>query len=177
MKNDITMHVSLYVQNIENTVNFYKNFFNQEAEKVKPGYAKFELSKPGLIISFVENKERVGTNFGHLGFRLESLEELNSHLEKAKAEKMDVLEEMGTNCCYATQDKFWVRDPDGYRWEVYYFHEDSEFNDPEYALESTEACCSPASISAPSGIKVKIEFGNSKIEKEEECCESGSCSC
>jgi len=23
-----------------------------------------------------------------------------------------------------------VADPDGYQWEVYYFHEDVEFNDP-----------------------------------------------
>ena len=26
---------------------------------------------------------------------------------------------MGTDCCYARQDKAWVRDPDGNEWEVF----------------------------------------------------------
>jgi len=28
-------------------------------------------------------------------------------------------EEMGTTCCFATQDKVWVTGPGGERWEVY----------------------------------------------------------
>ena len=64
------MHVSLYVSNIAKTVDFYTTFFGQEATKVKPGYAKFVLEKPSLIISFVENPARVQSHFGHLGLKL-----------------------------------------------------------------------------------------------------------
>jgi hypothetical protein len=46
--------------------------------------------------------------------------------------------------CYAVQDKFWATDPDGHQWEVYYFHEDAEFNDPRYELSDTSACCMQA---------------------------------
>lgn len=28
-------------------------------------------------------------------------------------------DEMKTDCCYATQDKTWVKDPDGNGWEVF----------------------------------------------------------
>jgi hypothetical protein len=28
-------------------------------------------------------------------------------------------DEMQTDCCYATQDKTWVRDPDGNEWEAF----------------------------------------------------------
>ena len=28
-------------------------------------------------------------------------------------------DEMQTDCCYATQDKTWVKDPDGNEWEVF----------------------------------------------------------
>ena len=36
------------------------------------------------------------------------------------------IEERGTTCCYARQDKFWVQaTPDGERWEVYTVLEDS----------------------------------------------------
>ena len=35
-------------------------------------------------------------------------------------------EEMDTTCCYARQDKIWVRDPDGTPWEVFATHEDAQ---------------------------------------------------
>lgn len=138
------MHVSLYVKNIEETVGFYDKFFGQNADKVKPGYAKYMLEKPSLIISFVENEAAVKSAFGHLGFQVETAEELEQRLQAAKSNNMVELEEKGTACCYSVQDKFWVADPDGHRWEVYHFHEDVEFNDPHYAMAGeSEACCSP----------------------------------
>lgn len=156
------MHVSLYVNDINKTVAFYQSFFKQEATKVKPGYAKFILEKPSLIISFVENEKNVAGSFGHLGFQIETEAEMLKLLADVKASGLGTMEELGTNCCYAKQDKFWVMDPDGYRWEVYYFHEDVEWNDPQYS-ESSEACCSPAMMVEPA-------------KKEEPCCDpAGGC--
>jgi len=34
-------------------------------------------------------------------------------------------DEMQTNCCYALQDKTWVRDPDGNEWEVFVVLQDN----------------------------------------------------
>jgi catechol 2,3-dioxygenase-like lactoylglutathione lyase family enzyme len=138
------MHVSLYVSDIAKSVDFYTQFFGTEPTKVKPKYAKFVLEQPSLIISFVENKERVQQNFGHLGFQVESLEDLNIKLWEAKKKNMVAKEETGTNCCYAKQDKFWVNDPDGVQWEVYYFHADADFNDPHYEMSEASACCTPS---------------------------------
>src|SRR5579862_7011342 len=105
------MHVSLYVSDMAKTINFYKQFFGVDPAKVKPGYTKFVLEQPSLIISCVENKERVQQNFGHLGFQVETIEELNKRLWEAKMYNLVAKEEIGTNCCYAKQDKFWVNDP------------------------------------------------------------------
>lgn len=168
------MHVSLYVSDIDKTVQFYRAFFNQQEEKVKPGYAKFVLDEPSLIISFVENKERVAENFGHLGFQVETEEELEKRLAAAQAQNLVSKEEIGTNCCYAKQDKFWVTDPDGVQWEVYYFHEDVEFNDPRYADTSEAVCCAPSAVTAPTQ-KKKVSLGS--LGKEEACCEPGSGCC
>ncbi|MBL4586596.1 MAG: VOC family protein [Flavobacteriales bacterium] len=156
------MHVSLYVKDIDRTVAFYENFFAQKATKVKPGYAKFHLEKPGLVISFVENAEKVTPAFGHLGFQVQSEEELKQRLATATKTGIEVLEQLGENCCYAKQDKFWASDPDGYRWEVYYFHADMEWNDPHYA-KGSEACCSPAMVT--------------ETAKEDDCCVPGSGCC
>jgi catechol 2,3-dioxygenase-like lactoylglutathione lyase family enzyme len=163
------MHVSLYVSNIAKTVDFYTTFFGQEPTKVKPGYAKFLLEKPSLIISFVENPERVQSNFGHLGFQVETVAELEEKLADARAKNLVTNEEMGTNCCFAKQDKYWVYDPDGVQWEVYYFHEDAEYNDPHYNTEAAEACCIPlvkekendaCCIPLESSEKVKFDLTN-----------------
>jgi catechol 2,3-dioxygenase-like lactoylglutathione lyase family enzyme len=167
------MHVSLYVSNLAATVNFYNTFFNQPADKIKPGYAKYVLQSPSLIISFVENKERIQPHFGHLGFQVATPELMHERLQAAKNAGLNVLEEIGTACCYALQDKFWVTDPDGVQWEVYYFHADSDFNDPHYAIEDTVACCSPAMETAEKPRVALSSLGKSA----EPCCEPGSGCC
>lgn len=169
------MHVSLYVSDIRATVDFYTTFFGVEATKVKPGYAKFELAEPGLIISFVENADRVKSNFGHLGIQVASKEEMERRLEVARANNHVSLEEIGTACCYAVQDKFWATDPDGHQWEVYYFHADSEFNDPKYANEDTSACCSPQTVVEETKVKPRLRL--SELGKKESCCEPNSGCC
>lgn len=162
------MHVSLYVSNLAASVNFYSTFFGQPANKVKPGYAKYILDKPSLIISFIENSDRVQSNFGHLGFQVETFGEMSNLLDKARAQGIVSKEEIGTSCCYAVQDKFWATDPDGVQWEVYYFHEDAEFNDPHYALEDAAACCMP-----PVSQKEKINL--SEIATTSSCAPGSGC--
>jgi catechol 2,3-dioxygenase-like lactoylglutathione lyase family enzyme len=143
------MHASLYVANLEATLDFYTRFFGQAPSKVMPHYAKWELAHPGLIISFVENAERVQAGFGHLGIQVDSAEALAAYKARVQGAGLPIVEEVGTACCYAVQDKFWVTDPDGAQWEVYLFHEDAQFNDPRYAHMDASACCMPAAVSTP----------------------------
>jgi catechol 2,3-dioxygenase-like lactoylglutathione lyase family enzyme len=163
------MHVSLYVSDIHKSVEFYTNFFGQGPTKVKPNYAKYVLEKPSLIISFVENKERVQSNFGHLGFQLETPGELDSRLADAKSKNLVAKEEIGTNCCYARQDKFWVNDPDNVQWEVYYFHADAEFNDPHYTMKEGTACCTVSTdeVKSDCGCNANV---SSSIKEKAACC-------
>lgn len=169
------MHVSLYVSNLAATVNFYNTFFGQSADKIESGYAKYVLDSPSLIISFLENPQRVESNFGHLGFQVDSEEELARRLELAREKNLVSKEEVGTACCYAVQDKFWVNDPDGHQWEVYYFHSDSSFNDPKYQQEDASACCQPAELQgviqqSASAQKVVSEQSSNACEPGSGCC-------
>ena len=53
-------------------------------------------------------------------------------------------EEIGTTCCFATQDKVWVTGPGGEKWEVYTVLADSEtFGSPPGHDEnaSSAPCC------------------------------------
>ncbi len=126
------------VSNIHNSINFYQKLFGTEPVKVEKGYAKFDLDNPGLVISFIEAPDKVAKDFGHLGFRVNSDEELRSKKTDLEKEIEIALEEENTACCYAIQNKFWVNDPDGYEWEVYHFLEDTKSNEKKY---SAVGCC------------------------------------
>jgi hypothetical protein len=51
------------------------------------------------------------------------------------------MDERDTSCCYARQDKVWVADPAGNRWEVYTVLGDIE--DGEHDDDAAAACCTP----------------------------------
>ncbi len=165
------MHVSLYVSDLGKSVQFYTAFFGVLPSKVKEGYAKYELNEPALIISFIQNPERVQSNFGHLGFQVATHEEMKDRLEVANLLGLTTKEEIGTSCCYAVQDKFWVTDPDGIQWEVYYFHEDVEFNDPKYASEDASACCAPPAREE----KPKVQLKTIQASSENVCTPGSGC--
>lgn len=165
------MHVSLYVKDLNKTIEFYNAFFGQQPEKIKEKYTKYILEKPSLIISFIENEERVQANFGHLGFQVETKSELENKLAIAREKGIVSLEEIGTNCCFAEQDKFWATDPSGIQWEVYYFHQDVEFNDPKYSDGMTAQCCMPEDKTE----KTKLKLVD--ITPKAEVCEPGSGCC
>ncbi|GGG34618.1 hypothetical protein GCM10011378_08800 [Hymenobacter glacieicola] len=180
------MHVSLYVADLAATVTFYTAFFGQPAAKIKPGYAKYVLDEPALIISFVQNPGRVHSNFGHLGFQVETLPQLEDRLAAARRAGLVQREEMGTSCCYAKQDKFWVNDPDGTEWEVYYFHEDAEFNDPRYQQEydqaSSQCCIASAALPAeelpPVPLTLALPLADtSTVTAPALACAPGGCAC
>ena len=49
-----------------------------------------------------------------------------------------------TTCCYAVQDKVWVRDPDDARWEVYTVIADSAVFGSA-PVDGGDACCATSS--------------------------------
>ena len=51
---------------------------------------------------------------------------MHAEIARLAGEGMFTEEEIGTTCCFATQDKVWVTGPGGERWEVYTVLADSE---------------------------------------------------
>ena len=140
------VHVSLDVKNLEQSVNYYSVLFNMAPTKLKPGYAKFDVADPSINLTLGETKAPSVTGPNHMGIRVNTLDEViaaKGRLEKAGFTTMD---EMGTTCCYAVQDKIWSSDPNGNRWEVYIFKGDAEsFGAPPKQNEACTpggACCS-----------------------------------
>jgi catechol 2,3-dioxygenase-like lactoylglutathione lyase family enzyme len=136
-------HVSLDVNNLEESVRFYSTLFAATPTKVKPGYAKFDLQNPAINLTLEEHKPCCITGVSHMGVRVDSLEEVLEAKARLAEAGYKTEDEMNTTCCYAVQDKIWAQDPTGYRWEVYIFKQDSEkaFESPK---AEAAACCTPA---------------------------------
>ena len=131
------VHVSLNVSDLEKSVAFYRGLFGEPA-KLKPAYAKFVGSEPEIHLALqpgLAPPSGAGA-LSHLGIRVESPAEVKRRREELKARGVISEEEKREACCYALQDKFWLTDPDGNRWEVYTVLEDIEKEPAEAA-----ACC------------------------------------
>jgi catechol 2,3-dioxygenase-like lactoylglutathione lyase family enzyme len=121
------IHVGINVTNLEASIEFYKKLFNAEPVKIKGDYAKFLLEKPSLNFTLNVREQVSGNQVNHFGFQVESTEKVKQ--QKARLQQLGLLptlEEENTVCCYAKQDKFWVKDPDGNEWEFFYTKEDVE---------------------------------------------------
>ena len=95
----------------------------------------------------------------HLGMQVASTNDVLALRDKWAASGLITRDEMQTNCCYATQDKTWVEDPDGNAWEVFVVLQDNlpdsaacacgdkvaEMNNEVEPVVGS-SCCAPAPV-------------------------------
>lgn len=130
-------HVSINVRNVEHSIDFYRKMLGIEPSKVRTGYAKFDVQNPPLNLAL--NEVPALTDAGalsHLGFQVRSTDDVLAIRTQWAEAGLVTRDEMKTDCCYATQDKTWVHDPDGNEWEVFVVLKD---NLPEAV--NAAACC------------------------------------
>jgi catechol 2,3-dioxygenase-like lactoylglutathione lyase family enzyme len=133
-------HLALTVTDVERSIPFYRALFGVGPVKVRPGYAKFEVVDPRL--NFTLNEGNRGDDLGafnHAGIQVDSTDDVLLARARLVEAGLATFEEMDTTCCYAKQDKIWVRDPDGTPWEVFTVHGDSV--EPAAAGEAVASCC------------------------------------
>jgi catechol 2,3-dioxygenase-like lactoylglutathione lyase family enzyme len=132
-----SVHISLNVSDLSKAVAFYRGFLG-EPKKLKTDYAKFVTESPEIYLALqpgLRNAVPEGP-LSHLGIRVDSTADVRRWREELKARGIVSEEEKREECCYALQDKFWLTDPDGNRWEVYTVLEDIEDKPAQMS-----ACC------------------------------------
>lgn len=125
-------HLALNVRNVEISLNFYRKLLGIEPSKVRTGYAKFDVQNPPLNLTLNESSFTDRGALSHLGIQVASTADVLAMRDQWAEAGLLTRDEMQTNCCYATQDKTWVRDPDGNEWEVFVVLKDN--------LAETAAC-------------------------------------
>jgi catechol 2,3-dioxygenase-like lactoylglutathione lyase family enzyme len=116
---NLKVHVALNTDKFSESVAFYSAFFGKQPAKLKPGYAKFDIERPGLNLTLNEGKVDSKGALNHLGIQVASTDDVVAAAARLKAAGLLTREELNTDCCYALQDKIWVKDPNGYEWEFF----------------------------------------------------------
>ncbi len=144
------MQLALNVDDLDLAISFYSKLFGSDPAKRKPGYANFAVDEPPLKLVLLENPGQGGT-INHLGVQVDSSEQVHAEIARLSEAGMFTEEEIGTTCCFATQDKVWVTAPDREKWEIYTVLADSESfgASPQLLVqdgdisEAGPACCAP----------------------------------
>lgn len=110
------VQLALNVTDLDEAIGFYSKLFNAEPAKIRPGYANFAIEQPPLKLVLMEGAR--GGTLNHLGVEVDSVEQVRAATSRLSGEGLQTQAEQGS-CCYAEQDKVWVKDPDGAPWEVY----------------------------------------------------------
>ena len=141
------IQLALNVDDIDAATAFYSKLFGVAPAKTRPGYANFAVANPPLKLVLLENPGQGGT-LNHLGVELDSVDAVDAEQTRLAEAGLASIDERGTTCCYAKQDKFWVEGtPDGERWEIYTVLADSQ----TFFGEQTDgpACCGGDTAQTP----------------------------
>jgi catechol 2,3-dioxygenase-like lactoylglutathione lyase family enzyme len=136
-------HVHIAVDDLQKNIRFYSAMFGVAPIVEKPDYAKWMLDDPRVNFAISQRGATAGVN--HLGFQVDSEDELKSLRERVADADIQARDEIGASCCYATSDKYWVQDPQGIAWETFHtLGEIPVFGEPAAKREPVEAgCCAP----------------------------------
>jgi hypothetical protein len=160
-------HLHVSVENLDESVRFYSTLFAEQPAVRQADYAKWMLEDPRINFAISTHRQPVGVN--HLGFQVDSDEELRGmHTQLMEADSR-LIQENEQPCCYARSDKYWVTDPTGIAWETFhtlgnipvYGEDTAVFNHgvspvpgpPE--THAIAACCVPARTTGTKGTETE----------------------
>jgi catechol 2,3-dioxygenase-like lactoylglutathione lyase family enzyme len=130
----LKVHIALNVRDVGSSTAFYQKLFGIEPLKARPGYAKFDVQFPPVNLSLNQSMPTGSGTLSHLGIQVSSTEDVLAVRKQWQGSGLMPRDEMQTICCFALQDKAWVRDPDGNEWEVFVVLQDN--------LPGGGSCCS-----------------------------------
>jgi len=152
-------HIHVSVADLSDSIRFYSRMFGAEPTVSKQDYAKWMLEDPRVNFAISCDRQPVGVN--HLGFQVDSDDELRGMQAQLQAADAQMVQEDEQRCCYARSNKYWVTDPTGIAWETFhslssipvYGEDTAVFNHgtstiPVKASGPSSSCCVPAAQSA-----------------------------
>jgi catechol 2,3-dioxygenase-like lactoylglutathione lyase family enzyme len=147
-------HVHVHVDDLQKNIAFYSAMFAAQPTRVEDDYAKWMLEDPRINFAISSRGGKPGV--GHLGFQVDSDDELGALKDQAQKADITLLNQGRTSCCYAKSDKYWVTDPQGVAWEQFHTLGNIPLFDGEEGAScgSGSACC-PAEKAQAEPVRAK----------------------
>jgi catechol 2,3-dioxygenase-like lactoylglutathione lyase family enzyme len=139
-------HVHIHVQNLRASIAFYSKLFAAVPTKIETDYAKWMLEDPRVNFAISTRGNKPGLD--HLGFQVDSAEELTAMKETAQSVEMATIDEGQTTCCYARSEKHWITDPQGIAWEHFHTLNDIPVFNENTKTTAEAVCCITESVPA-----------------------------
>ena len=105
-------HVHVSVRDVSESIGFYSKLFGTPPTLQKDDNAKWMIEDPRINFAISKRGHNLGVN--HLGFQVDSADELVSLYEQAANADISTVHEAAAACCYAKSDKYWIQDPQGH---------------------------------------------------------------
>ena len=143
------VQLALNVADLDASIAFYTKLFGTEPAKIRDGYANFAIADPPLKLILFTGMGEPGS-LNHIGVEVEDVDAVGEMIARANDLGMAQEIQEDVSCCYAVQDKTWVKGPEN-DWEIYYVKNDApsmscggEPNTTGWASETPE----PATVAA-----------------------------
>ena len=128
------VQLALNVADLDESIAFYTTLFQTPPAKIREGYANFAIADPPLkLILFTGSGEPGSLN--HIGVEVDSAEAVADVIARTTSSGIDQEIQENVTCCFAVQDKTWVKGPDN-EWEFY-----TVLDDAEQMACSADTCC------------------------------------
>ena len=111
------VQLALNVADLEASIEFYTKLFGTEPAKIREGYANFAIADPPLKLVLFAGMGEPGS-LNHIGVEVESSDEVAAVIARAQSNGFEQTIQENTSCCFAVQDKTWVKGPEN-DWEFY----------------------------------------------------------
>ena len=161
-------HVHVSVRDLPESLRFYSGLFGAPPTVEKADYAKWMLDDPRINFAVSRRGRAAGIN--HLGFQVESDEELQEFRQHVAKAKLAALDQAGTSCCYAKSDKYWIEDPQGIAWETFHTLGSVPMYGEESSRTEDSACCIPLARQPGDGEQSACCVPTERTETGAACC-------
>jgi len=150
------VQLALNVGDLDAAIEHYTKMFGVGPAKVRDGYANFAVENPPLKLVLISGHGEPGT-LNHVGVEVFSTDEVVAKTEDAISKGLAVEVQETTTCCFAVQDKVWVKGGE-LPWEWYTVLEDAPSDTSlltntltdatqlvTLGVKSEGSCCGPSS--------------------------------
>jgi catechol 2,3-dioxygenase-like lactoylglutathione lyase family enzyme len=117
------VQLALNVADLDASIEFYSKLFKTEPAKIREGYANFAIADPPLKLVLFTGMGEPGS-LNHIGVEVEDADAVQAMIARADDLGLEQEIQEDVSCCFAVQDKTWVKGPEN-DWEVYYVKGDA----------------------------------------------------